>query len=132
MSTRATSPRTPVTCAPLTPGTWRRLLTYDARPASRTGEPATGPENFTTASMGAVGLPGKSRFSASVTTRGPAPAGSAVASVPPQVTRRNGEPSARSTTTIGTAYSTGRRMTLLAIRYQVPVSVLARGDTVLP
>ena len=43
-----------------------------------------------------------------------------MASVPPQVTRRNGEPSASSTTTIGTAYSTGRRMTLLASRYQAP------------
>ena len=36
------------------------------------------------ASMGAVGFPGKSRFSASVTMRGAALEGNAVASTPPQ------------------------------------------------
>src|SRR5271156_1369628 len=60
----------PVTCAAMTPGTRSKRLVYDASPATRAGEPATGPRNWTMASMGAVGLPGKSRLSASVTMRG--------------------------------------------------------------
>ena len=52
--------------------------------------------------MGLAGLPGKSWFSASVTTRAGAPAGSARASVPPQVMWRNGAASASSATTITT------------------------------
>ena len=121
MSTRATSPRTPVSLRAGDPGdaaepARRTRPARPAGPASRPPGRRTGPAD----SIGAVGLPGKSRFSASVTTRGAAPAGSTVASVPPQVTRRNGEPSASSTTTIGTAYSTGRRITLRASRYQAP------------
>src|SRR5712692_412223 len=112
------SPRTPVSRAPLTPGTWSRRLTYPASSLVRAAEPVTGPGNWTTVSIGAVGLPGKSRFSASVTTRGAAPADSTVASVPPQTTFRNGEPSASSSTTIGTAYSTGRAHD--AVRQPVP------------
>jgi hypothetical protein len=87
----------------MTPGTRSRRPTYLASAPARAGEPATGPPNRTTDSIGAVGFPGKSPFRASVTRRGSALARSTVASVPPQVTRRNGEPSASSTTTIGTA-----------------------------
>src|ERR1035441_11017356 len=107
-------PRMPVICAAVMPGTESRRLTYAVRSAARAGELATGPGNWMMVSIGAVGLPGKSRFSVSVTTRGAALAGSTVASTPPQTTFRNGEPRASSSTTIGTAYSTGRRITLCA------------------
>ena len=127
MSIRAMSPRMPVSCAPVTPGTWSRRLTYAVRAAARPGEPATGPANWTMVSIGAVGLPGKSVFSASVTMRGAAPAGSTVASTPPQTTFRNGEARPSSTTTIGTAYRTGRRITLCASRYQPPLPSAAGG-----
>ena len=50
-----------------------------------------------------------------------------MASTPPQTTFRNGEPRASSSTTIGTAYSSGRRMTLCASRYQPPLSSAAGG-----
>ena len=79
------------------------------------------------ASMGAVGFPGKSRFSASVTMRGAVLDGNAVASTPPHTTCRNGEPRPSSTSTIGTAYRTGRRMTLCASRYQPPLASAAGG-----
>src|SRR6202012_4413827 len=59
--------------------------------ARHPSEPAA---SVTTASIGLVELTGKSRFSASVTCRAWALAGSARASVPPQETRRNGNPSA--------------------------------------
>jgi hypothetical protein len=41
------------------------------------------------------------------------------ASTPPQTTFKNGAPSASSSSTIGTAYNTGRRITLCASRYRL-------------
>jgi hypothetical protein len=117
----------PVICAALMPATWSRRLTYAVRPAARAGELAMAPGNWTMVSIGAVGLPGKSLFSASATRRGAALAGSAVASTPPQTTFRNGAPRPSRTTTIGTAYRTGRRITLCASRYQTPLASVAGG-----
>ncbi len=70
--------------------------------------------------MGALALPGKLAFRAWVTWRGADAAGSTRASVPPQEMRRNGEPNASSTITITATNATGRRITLLARRYQAP------------
>ena len=92
-STLATSPASPVTCAAMTPGTRVRRVASPAS-AARSAGALTGPRNFTTASIGVVAFAGKSRASASATTLGPEPDGSARASVPPQVIERNGEPSA--------------------------------------
>src|SRR5262249_39779124 len=68
---------------------------------------------------------GKSRASASDTARGAAPDGSALASVPPQVIDRNGAASASRPTTMTTMNTTGRRITVCAIRYQAPRSSTA-------
>ena len=84
-----------------TPGMCSRRCRYEPS-AARWAGAAAGPSSFAITSIGLVGLPGKSRFSASVTTRAGAPAGSARASVPPQVMCRNGEPRASSATTITT------------------------------
>ena len=46
---------------------------------------------------------------------------------PPQTTFRNGEARPSSTTTIGTAYRTGRRITLCASRYHPPLPSAAGG-----
>ena len=72
-------------------------------------------------------MPGKSLVSDCATTRAGALAGNALASVPPQLTCRNGSASTSRAATIAVAYTSGLRITLVASRYQPPAASLARG-----
>src|SRR5579863_4688550 len=76
--------------------------------------------------MGVVEFPGKSRARAEATSRGTALVGNTVASVPPQMTLRKGDPSASNSTTIDTVTTIGFRMTWFARRKNRPDST---GDS---
>ena len=100
---RTVDPRIPVSWAAETPGHALEALQVRSRARPAGPGPLAGPSSFAITSIGLAGLPGKSWFSASVTTRAGEPAGSDRASVPPQVMCRNGAASASSATTITTA-----------------------------
>ncbi len=99
-STFAVPSRSATTVAEVTPGT---VLTSPTQVGSAAGSAGPTVGTVTTAWIGLVALAGKSRSSVSATCRLSVPAGSALASMPPNVTRRNGRPSTSSTATTPTA-----------------------------